>query len=305
MAADDALLFIDANKYLDLYQVVSGKAVLAALSEQAGHIFTTRQVVDEVMRGKTRVMAAFLAKHFGELTFKSYSVPDHLFGSAEKESKDIMTGMRVINERVKQVNEEVSGLARSIMEKVSQSKDEVSITLATIFERALQHTESELQRARERKERGNPPGKQGDPLGDQLSWEQILSRFAKKTKLWIITRDSDYRVVYGGKGFMYRFLYEDLLAVSPNAEVFLFEDIASGIKHFASVTGVPAEKLPTDEQIEEIKNEEKELDPPNVAQASVDAFTGFREVIDRLQFRPATTRHDRIMRGLDFMDLPP
>lgn len=305
MAADDALLFIDANKYLDLYQVVNGRAVLAALGEQADHIFITRQVVDEVMRSKTRAMAAFLSKHFGELTFKGYSVPDHLFGNTEKEGKDIMAGMREINQRVKQVNDAVSGLARSIMEKVSQSKDEVSITLASIFDKALQHTELELQRARERRERGNPPGKPDDPLGDQLTWEQVLSSFANKTKLWIITRDSDYRIVHGGKGFMNRSLYEDLLAISSNAEVFLFDDIASGIKHFASVTGVPAEKLPTDEQIEEIKNEEKELDPPNVAQASVDALTGFREVIDRLQFRPATTRHDRIMRGLDFMDLPP
>ena len=86
-------------------------------------------------------------------------MPDHLFGNTEKESKDIMAGMREINQRVKQVNDAVSGLARSIMEKVSQSKDEVSITLASIFDKALQHTELELQRARERRERGQPAGK--------------------------------------------------------------------------------------------------------------------------------------------------
>ena len=71
MAADDALLFIDANKYLDLYQVVNGRAVLAALGEQADHILITRQVVDEVMRSKTRVMAGLYLSILGSSRLKA------------------------------------------------------------------------------------------------------------------------------------------------------------------------------------------------------------------------------------------
>jgi hypothetical protein len=33
MPADDAVLFIDANKYLDLYRTASGKKLLASLEE--------------------------------------------------------------------------------------------------------------------------------------------------------------------------------------------------------------------------------------------------------------------------------
>jgi len=47
MTTDDALLFIDANKYLDLYRTDTGQFMLAALSKQTDHIFVTRKVVDE------------------------------------------------------------------------------------------------------------------------------------------------------------------------------------------------------------------------------------------------------------------
>jgi hypothetical protein len=56
-------------------------------------------------------------------------------------------------------------------------------------------------------------------------------------------------------------LYQDLRKISPDAEAFLFEDVADGIKHFAAITGVKAETLPTLEEIEEIKNEENTLPP--------------------------------------------
>jgi hypothetical protein len=80
--------------------------------------------------------------------------------------------------------------------------------------------------------------------------------------LWIITRDSDYGSMYGGKGFFNQLLYEELLKVSPGAEAFLFDNIPEGIKHFADIMGVPADKVPTPSQIEEIKEEEETLPPP-------------------------------------------
>jgi hypothetical protein len=146
-----------------------------------------------------------------------------------------------------------------IMEKIGRSNDEVSEVLKLLFAKAVPHQEEELQRAKQRKERGQPPGKNADPIGDQLTWEQILSRFAGKTKLWIITRDGDYGTIYEGRGFLNQLLYEELRNVSPEAEAFLFGDVASGVKHFADITGVKADKLPSPEEIEEIRKEEKTL----------------------------------------------
>jgi hypothetical protein len=169
--------------------------------------------------------------------------------------------MRKVHDEITLLNEELSQLALGIIEKVSASADEVSIALDPIFKRAVVYSPDELQRARGRKERGNPPGKKNDPLGDQLTWEQILSRCAGIRKMWIISRDSDYGTVCRGKFFMNQFLHGELRKASPSIEVFWFEDVSEGIKHFTDVTGVKAEHLPTREQIEEIKKEEESLPP--------------------------------------------
>jgi hypothetical protein len=261
MTSEDALLFVDANRYLELYRTATGRHLLASLSEQTAHIFVTQQVVDEVKRRKIEVTARFLISQFATLKFNTYTVPNHLFGKAEEHSKIILTKMKEIGEQVEQVNKDLKRLAKDIMERVSQSQDEVSTALTPIFATAVSHSEPELQRAKQRKERGQPPGKQASPIGDELTWEQILSRFVGRKKLWILTKDSDYGHFYDGKGFLNEFLYEELRKVSPDAEAFLFGDVADGIKHFAAVTGVKADKLPSREQMEEIKTEENTLPP--------------------------------------------
>jgi hypothetical protein len=64
---DDALLFIDANRYLDLYRLVTAKKLLPAIKEQQEHIFITKQVVDEVQRNKLREAARLRATQIVEL----------------------------------------------------------------------------------------------------------------------------------------------------------------------------------------------------------------------------------------------
>jgi hypothetical protein len=261
MPADDALLFIDANKYLDLYRTASGKKLLASLQEQADHIFVTQQVVEEVQRNKLKEAAAFLAKQFGELRLQTFAVPDHLFGTDATQSKNIKDQMGEIIEKIKRLKKDVDTLAAAIMDQIYQSQDEVSKALAPIFARAVGHSPAELQRAQERRQRGNPPGKHPNAIGDQLTWEQILTRFAGKKRLWIISRDSDFSTVYEGKGYLNLFLYDELRKLNPATEAFLFADVADGIKDFADKTGVKADKLPSPEEAKEIKKEEEQLPP--------------------------------------------
>ncbi len=261
MPAEDALLFIDANKYLDLYQTATGRKLLAPLGEQAAYVFVTQQVVDEVLRNKIKVVSGFLNEKFKELKPQTFAVPDHLFGTSAEQSKDIREDMADIGQKINTVNEKVDTLAMGIMAKISQSQDDVSKALAPIFAKAVAHSPEELQRARERKELGNPPGKPTNPIGDQLTWEQILSQFKGKKKLWIISRDGDYGTFHGKKGFLNQFLYEELRKLNPDAEAFLFEDIVAGIKDFADKMGVKADKLPTPEETKEIREEEGTLPP--------------------------------------------
>jgi hypothetical protein len=106
------------------------------------------------------------------------------------------------------------------------------------------------------------PGKKADPLGDQLTWEQILTRCSPSSRLWIVTRDGDFATQYGKKTFLNAALYQDLSKRSQTkAEVYCFNSIADGITHFAQKTEVNADKLPTPAEIQEINNEQESLPP--------------------------------------------
>jgi hypothetical protein len=207
MTTDDTLFFIDANKYLDLYRTETGQYILSSLSTQADYIFVTRQVVDEVRRNKINETARFLVTHFKDVPkAQTYKVPDQLFGASRTQSESIQRQMKEIHEKIEEVNKELRALAADIMNKVSQSTDEVSTALAPIFAKAVCPSAEHEDKATARKLRGNPPGKATDPLGDQLTWEQILSQFIGKTKLWIVSKDSDYGIMHGGRGFLNHFL---------------------------------------------------------------------------------------------------
>lgn len=96
-------------------------------------------------------------------------------------------------------------------------------------------------------------------MWDQLTWEQILTHFMGKKRLWIISKDSDYGTVYGSKGFLNSFVYDELCRVTSKPEVYLFQDMAKSIDHFIDTTGVKAEKRLTPEEVEEIDDQEKSL----------------------------------------------
>jgi hypothetical protein len=119
-------------------------------------------------------------------------------------------------------------------QRVSRSKDDVSKVLADIFSKAVRPNDGEIERAWARKQRGNPPGKRDDPLGDELSWEQILSHCKDKPRLWIITNDSDYGTVHADKVFLNAALYQELAQMyQSEPTVSCFHIFADGISHFA------------------------------------------------------------------------
>lgn len=259
MSVEDAFLFIDANKYLDLYRMDKGKKLLAPLGELADHILVTQQVVNEVQRNKIQVAADHLRQKVMKL--QTFNVPDHLCGTSADQGHDILSGMKEIVQKIKTVNREVDELAMAIVERISRSEDEVSKALAPIFAKAVPHSPQELERARYRRELGNPPGEFSNPLGDQLTWEQVLTHFKGKKRLWIISRDGDFCTTLGDRLFLNRFLAHELEKLSPGAQVFPFHDTSKGIDHFINETGVKAEKRLTPEETKEVENEEKALPP--------------------------------------------
>lgn len=259
MPVNDALLFIDANKYLDLYRIDQGKKLLAPLVEQVDYIFVTQQIFGEVQRNKISAAAEFLKQKSKALKLQTFNLPDHLSSTSINQRNDVLQQFRSISQAIKNVNTEVDTLVLGLIDQISRSEDEVSKSLFKIFSNAISHSPEELQRARERRELGNPPGKSADPIGDQLTWEQILTHFKGKKRLWIISRDSDYATDYGNKSFLNSFLYDELCGIVSEPEIYLFKDIVEGIQHFVDTTGVQAEERLTPQEAEEIEREERSL----------------------------------------------
>ena len=281
-------LFIDANQYLDLYQMIDAKKILVRLEEQQKYIFVTRQIVDEVYRGKVRVASWFLAEQLKnwEAKWGGITFPDHLLNTTDKRLASKYKKLREISNKD---TKEFKKLTYDLLEQVSQSKDEISRRLAGIFAEAVPHNGKELQQARERREHGNPPGKGTDPLGDQLNWEQLLSQLQSNRGLWIISRDSDFATKHEGERFLNAALYKNLATRLHPAEpeVFCFDNLSDGLTHFVKRNRVRATKL-TPEEAERLKKEQESL--PIVDWANYDDSASYLVVRARADREAAQMR---------------
>jgi predicted nucleic acid-binding protein len=230
------MLFIDANQFLRLYVARRPEtdSVLKLLIQVKDHIFLPRQVVQEVNRKKLNLVAKDLAERIAHWE-KSRNLDDQL---------------PKLIDRGKSAGQE-------LLREISQSADEVSKALEPLFSQAVEATDDEWQRARLRKERGNPPGKQNQPLGDQLSWEQFLSHAKGKKKVWIITDDGDFALKLEGVRFLNALLCQDLAAGNDHqpVSVFCFDDLFKGIKHLIGECHLPKTDLPTGEEEKRIESE--------------------------------------------------
>jgi len=313
------ILFIDANQYLDLYRMVSGKRILAALEEQKDYIFVTSQVVHEVSRNKVRVAASFLADATKKIELSAMAVPDHMLSATDDSVQRLSKRLHELREEVTKVKDAFAKLTQDLLEQVSQSKDDVSKALAVIFSKAAVPNAEELKRAKDRKMLGNPPGKNNDPLGDQVSWEQILTKCKNKPSVWIITKDSDYATKYNDVMFFNALLHDELaLLYQRQPEVFCFDNIANGLKHFLETTAVTAKKLPTPDETEQIKREQDSLPPlgwlvePSAALSAAirsadmnkafmtNAFASSQAVMDASQFANAIASSKAVMDASQF-----
>lgn len=250
------MLFIDANQYLQLYQTVTGRKLLAPLREQKDHVFVTTQIVNEVHRNKLEIAARFLQGQLQPLCLRAMGLPDHLFGIDEKTLTELRRRMTGLSDGVTKLKEELERLATKTLGRISRSEDEVSVALEEVFQRAVVPKDDEFERARVRRELGNPPGKKGDPLGDQLSWEQFITHAIGRPKLWVISNDSDYLATFGQTSFLNPLLLRDLQFVCGTLpEVYCFNNLMKGLEHFVREAGVPRGSLPTGAEAAQIEED--------------------------------------------------
>jgi hypothetical protein len=254
-------ILVDANVYLTLFECgKDGEKILSALEEQSSRIFVSRQTVDEVTRRKLKVAHDY----FLNLPIVG-DLPSHLF--------DTMKSSAVVKE-LRRAKADLRRLVDETLSKIGRSEDQVSLRLAKLFANAEDPNDDETKLAIRRRLMGNPPGVPSDPLGDQITWEQFLTRCRKtKGRVWIITTDPDFGLARDDDVILNPMLYRELKEAGVS-EIHCFKKVLAAIKHFAEVTGAAAHKLPPKEQADKIDDEFVKLSDRLSARSAVIAVPG-------------------------------
>jgi hypothetical protein len=252
---EKAMLFIDANVYLEFYRTVTTTNLLRSLSDFKDDILVTEQIVNEVERNKLKVVHRLLTEIFDSLPGPiKIDLPTLLLGD------ELAALVERLNGAAEQLQQSAETAIVAALTQVSSSTDAVSQMLKPIFDGAVGVSEQELERARLRREFGRPPGKGRDPLGDQVSWEQALSRMEAGGHLWIISKDSDYLICHNGHCVLDPRLHDDLVACGKSLdEVHPFDSLLQALNHYQETTGRRSDAFPSDEEAEEILKEERRI----------------------------------------------
>jgi len=250
-------IFIDANKYLEFYQSARISELIELLIALKDELVVTEQIVHEVHRNRVNVTLRFLNQSWVEKAYR-YSVPEYLLSVDEAERKDLAMSLDDVNAKCNAAYRRISELRVKTLKAITDGSDEVTSLLATIFADAASASDEELTRARIRKERGDPPGKRADPLGDQLSWEQFLSRIKGEKVLWLITGDSDYRYKLPDKSLTLNpVLAGDIkMATLVETEIRCFETLTEGLSDASRELARAPKKSIEPEELRKIKEAE-------------------------------------------------
>ena len=249
------MLYIDANIYLELFKSsqASLKKLLPPIKALKDEIFITSQVVSEVNRNKVKIASEGLHDYVKNYKPPGAILPELLDEEGESKVKNWNKELVELRAGIKKTQNDLSDVVDHLLRKVMNGEDGASLSLRELFAKAKTPTDAELHNARIRKELGNPPGKPSDPLGDQLSWEQLLSAYDGKTPLWIISVDTDYSSQVNSARYLNAFLFEEVKGkIGRKPEVYVFDSLARGIEHYSEKRAIPIERMPSKDQLREM-----------------------------------------------------
>jgi hypothetical protein len=133
-------------------------------------------------------------------------------------------------------------------------------TLSPLLGAAARATEEQLEAARERRERGNPPGKRTDPLGDQISWQQFLDAVKGEPSVWIVTRDRDFTEKVDKQILLNPFLRSELDERGVKT-INVYDNLASAMKAW-KLAGLSAVKNLDNKKLTQLEKEEADAHYP-------------------------------------------
>lgn len=260
MAGKD-VVFIDANIYLDFFQSNGRefKRLIDSLLEIKSKIFFTEQIRDEIERNKLGVFLKSAKIYSNQAKVNKVFLPIHLDGVKEDDIQNWNSDREELTERIHRSNKRLTELIHSTAQNIMKSEDPISKKLDSLYEQSIKTSDFILE-AEERKDLGNPPGKNNDPIGDQLHWIGLLDYLNEDDRVWIISKDKDYYYKLDKELFINPYLLNELVDIGVS-DVICFDSLAAGL---SSINGAePISSLPSKEDLDKIIEEEQEINQLN------------------------------------------
>ena len=245
--ANDWLIFVDTNVYLDFYRQSGEKAKrqMDALERHKDRLIISEQIRMEFLKNRQKVI---LTAFDNIKPPARTSVPQILTGTepARLLQKSEIEAMR----RYKQLRDRVQNLLAK-----PANYDDVYKSINRIFNsncdfnlKRPDKARFELRsRARKRFSLGYPPRKVGDTsIGDCYNWEWIIE-CAKKSNtgqhILIVSRDNDYGAQFGGESYLNDWLIREFKdRVSSRRQIRLTSKLTDALKRLDEVVTVEDEK---------------------------------------------------------------
>lgn len=252
------VLYIDANIYLRFYDSnrPEYKKLLGSVIELADKIFFTEQFGYEIDRNKLSIFRLSIDSYNKQVSLTATTLPEHLDEDSSPKLAEWNKERKELEKNISTSNEELTSILNNVLNDISVSQDNVSKGLSVLYAKSAKPNITDIEKARFRKEIGNPPGKRADPLGDQLSWEQLLNIIPKTSTLWVVSTDRDYFAEHKKVLYLNPVLSNDLMIQNPKLEVKTFNILSEALRDFDSKEKIAA--IPSKEELDVISVTESE-----------------------------------------------
>ncbi len=252
------IIYIDANIYLGFYNSnrPDFKKLLGSVIELKDRIFFTEQIAHEIDRNKLNIFRQSIENYTRQVALSATTLPEHMEEDSSPKLSEWNKERKKLEDQISESNKSLLPILNDVLTEISVSRDKVSKELAAIYSKASVPSTIEIEKARLRRELGNPPGKRSDPLGDQLSWEQLLSVIKNVSHLWMVSTDRDYFTEHHKAIYLNPILYNDIIRLNPKIEIKTYNTLTEALRDYNKKDQIKA--IPTNEELDVISENERQ-----------------------------------------------
>jgi len=229
------LLFVDTNIWLDFYRArnETGLALLQHAESVANKIIVTYQLETEfkknrqmaILEGMQELKAPAQIPRLGIFSdAKASAVLSRSIKEADKRVKSLKTKLTKVLE-----NPAVHDPVYKACQRIFHKNDNLVLTRDDNLRHIIRR------KAFRRFLHGCPPRKKNDTsIGDAINWEwMIRCATAGNAELVIVTRDSDYGVLFENRAYINDHLKQEFAErVSKKRKLLLYPRLSDALKHF-------------------------------------------------------------------------